>query len=228
MTKAHVLIVEDNLDIAETLQLYLTQAKFKSTHLSQGKNVLSTIENKDVNLVLLDLMLPDCDGVSLCKKIRMMSKVPLIMLTAKTQEQDVINGLNSGADDYICKPFRSNEVIARVQSMLRRTMNFHSLNQLIFDELILGVESRTLTIKQTPVNLTKSEFLILEFLLKKRGCVVTREQIIENVFDHTYSASDRAIDSHLYNLRKKINYDRQYIQTVHGIGYKMCDRGVKA
>ena len=228
MTKAHVLIVEDNLDIAETLQLYLTQAKLKSTHLLQGKNVLSTIENKDVNLVLLDLMLPDCDGVSLCKKIRTMSKVPIIMLTAKTQEQDVINGLNSGADDYICKPFRPNEVIARVQSMLRRTMNFHPLNQLIFDDIILDVESRSLTIKQTPVNLTKSEFLILEFLLKKRGCVVTREQVIENIFDHTYSASDRAIDSHLYNLRKKINYDRQYIQTVHGIGYKMFDSGNKA
>ena len=222
MTTPSILIVEDHFDIAETIQLYLTQAKLASIHLSEGRQVLSTIESQVISLVLLDIMLPDCNGVTLCKQIRKCSKVPIIMLTAKSTEQDIILGLEAGADDYITKPFRPKELLARVKSMLRRTADFSESNCLIYAELMLDLESRSLEIDGRHIALTKSEFLILEYFMLRQGRVITRGQIIDRVFGHAFNASDRAIDSHLYNLRKKIeNNNRQYIHTVHGIGYKM-------
>ncbi|WP_211235809.1 response regulator [Psychromonas aquimarina] len=223
MTKYHILIVEDEPAIAEVLCAYCTAAGYSIKHLSTGQGVLAYIKENNVDLVLLDLMLPDIDGVTLCKETRLFSQVPIIMVTAKNEEIDRLIGLEIGADDYICKPFSPREVIARIKVILRRAGNLSDkiIRQSGFE---LDMHKFSVTLHNQPLDLTPIEFKILERFLANISRVFSRQEIMDAVYDGFEEISDRNIDTHIKNIRKKIaavSADLNPIVSVYGVGYKM-------
>jgi len=223
MTKYHILIVEDEAAIAEVLCAYCTNAGFTVKHLDSGRSVLDYIKENNVDLVLLDLMLPDVDGITLCKSTRLFSEVPIIMITAKNEEIDRLIGLEIGADDYICKPFSPREVIARIKVILKRSGNLTSklIRQSGFE---LDTEKYSATLNNQDLGLTPIEFKLLERFLKSINKVFSRQEIMDSVYSGFDDVSDRNIDTHVKNIRKKINKiapSLNPIISVYGIGYKM-------
>jgi len=223
MTKYHILIVEDEAAIAEVLCAYCTNAGFTVKHLDSGRSVLDYIKENNVDLVLLDLMLPDVDGITLCKSTRLFSEVPIIMITAKNEEIDRLIGLEIGADDYICKPFSPREVIARIKVILKRAGNLTSklIRQSGFE---LDTEKYSATLNNQDLGLTPIEFKLLERFLKSINKVFSRQEIMDSVYSGFDDVSDRNIDTHVKNIRKKINKiapSLNPIISVYGIGYKM-------
>ena len=183
--------------------------------------------DNEIDIVLLDLMLPGIPGEEICMRIRAMSRVPVIMLTAKATENDLVDGLAYGADDYITKPFSLKELYARMEAVLRRTSD--NLEPLIqkykFNdgELIVDLQNRTIFKQGKPVNLTPNEFRIFSTLIKHPTKTFTREELIDHAFGDDFVGFDRAVDSHIKNLRQKIETDPKnptYVVTIHGIGYK--------
>jgi two-component system response regulator BaeR len=222
MTTTNILIVEDEPSIADVLIAYCEAEGFAVTHLSSGANVISHIEENATDLVLLDLMLPDVDGFTICKGIRLISDVAIIMVTAKNEEIYKLAGLDYGADDYICKPFNPREVIARVKTVLRR-MGEGSNQKLKQAGYILEQDKFKLTLNGKIIDLTPTEFKIFELLLNHPDRVFSREDILNNVYHNTSEASLRNIDTHIKKVRKKINLvseDANPISTVYGVGYK--------
>lgn len=225
--KKKVLIVDDEIKIVEILQAYLEKNGFDTVAAYNGKEALAIFEKENPSTILLDLMLPDLSGEEVCKAIRKKSSVPIIMLTAKVAEHDVINGLNIGADGYILKPFSPNEVVARVTAILRRTEdNLALLSNIISynnDDLVIDVLKHEVKKKGKIVNLTPTEYKILLTLSKYSTKLFTREELISAIFDDLYEGFDRSIDTHIKNLRQKIEDDSkkpEYILTVHGVGYR--------
>ena len=224
MKKQNILIVEDEANIAEVLVAYCKKEGYSATHLSSGSGVVNHIKENTVDLMLLDLMLPGIDGLTLCKQIRLFSQVPIIMVTAKGEEIDRLFGLEFGADDYICKPFSPREVIARIKAVLRR-VNINSNHDNIIKEsgFEMEPEKYKLTFKGTQIDLTPVEFKIFELFLNNMGRVFERSHILNKVYNNTTDVSDRNIDTHIKNIRKKINdisADTNPISSVYGVGYK--------
>ena len=226
MTRRTILVVEDHIHIAETIELYLTRSNYSVIHLTEARCVCETQASSNVDLIILDIMLPDKSGLQVCKELRQQTKIPIIMLTAKSTERDIIAGLDAGADDYIVKPFSPNELIARVKSHLRREDGFNANPNIItYGALRLDLDRRSCLFEQQVIDLTKTEFDLLHFLIQKQGKVVTRNQIIDSVFGYDFRGTDRSIDTHLYNLRKKLEvFQFKPIITVHGIGYKIAQQ----
>lgn len=222
-----VMIVDDEVKIIEIIKAYLEKNEYDVCTAFNGKNALKIFEEENPDLVILDLMLPDLSGEEVCKELRKKSRVPIIMLTAKVSETDIINGLNIGADDYILKPFSPNELIARVTALLRRTENnILPLSNLISyngNDLSIDVLKHEVKKQGNIINLTPTEYNILLALIKYSTKLFTREELISIVFDKYYDGFDRTIDTHIKNLRQKIETDSRnprYILTVHGVGYK--------
>ncbi len=223
MIKYHILIVEDEPAIAEVLCAYCIAAGFTIKHLDSGQGVTDYIKNNNVDLVLLDLMLPDIDGVTLCKETRLFSQVPIIMVTAKNEEIDRLIGLEIGADDYICKPFSPREVIARIKVILRRAGSLTNkiIRQSGFE---LNKEKFSVTLHNQTLDLTPIEFKILERFLAHICRVFSRQEIMDSVYNDFEEVSDRNIDTHIKNIRKKISAvspTLNPIVSVYGVGYKM-------
>lgn len=217
-----LLIVEDEPKLARLLSNYLLQAGYEPECLENGLDVLPHVQQKMPALILLDLMLPGKNGIDICKEIRAFSSVPIIMVTARIEEIDRLLGLELGADDYICKPFSPREVVARVKAVLRRSDNQKPLSgtsqQLQLDE---GRLVATLLGKE--LELTVVEFKLLEFLSANPGRIYGRNQLMDHIYPDQRIVSDRTIDSHIKNLRKKITGvlpDTDLIQSVYGVGYK--------
>lgn len=223
---AKILIVEDEEKIVEFVESYLVNSGYEVYKAFRGRDALDLFHSKSIDLVLLDLMLPDVSGEDICKEIRKTSNVPIIMLTAKSQEESILKGLDIGADDYITKPFSPRQMIARVKALLRRVSpNMQESGLLSFNEEDLIINEIDYTVKKAHqlTYLTPSEFKILLTLAKRPRKVFTREELIQIAFDGDYLGYDRTIDSHIKNLRAKIEDDSkqyQYIITVRGIGYK--------
>ncbi|TEW52788.1 response regulator [Psychromonas algicola] len=227
MKKQTILIVEDEAHIAEVLIAYCENNGYLTQHLNRGKDVTNFIKENKVDLMLLDLMLPDIDGLEICKQIRVFSQMPIIMLTAKSEEIDKLLGLEFGADDYICKPFSPREVIARIKSVLRRAINNSTeidQTQLIkHSEFEMKIAEHEVTFQGQFLDLTPREFLILQLFLENSGRVFSRDEILAYAYSDTLEISDRNIDTHIKNIRKKINQidDKvDPIRSVYGIGYK--------
>ncbi|MEN8637837.1 response regulator [Pseudoalteromonas distincta] len=222
MASQKILIVEDEENIAEVLIAYAKQQDYETEHLNSGKGVVSFVKQNAVDLILLDLMLPDVDGIELCKQIRAFSSVPIIMLTAKSEEIDRLLGLELGADDYICKPFSPKEVIARIQAVLRRTSQ-PKTNIINHNNFQLHKDDYEARLNGKSIGFTAVEFKIFLLFISHVGRVFTREDIINNVYSDTTDISDRNIDTHIKNIRKKIN-DVQAglnpIAAVYSVGYK--------
>ena len=204
MASQKILIVEDEENIAEVLIAYAKQQDYETEHFNSGKGVVSFVKQNAVDLILLDLMLPDVDGIELCKQIRAFSSVPIIMLTAKSEEIDRLLGLELGADDYICKPFSPKEVIARIKAVLRRTSQ-PKTNIINHNNFQLHKDDYEARLNGKSIGFTAVEFKIFLLFISHVGRVFTREDIINNVYSDTTDISDRNIDTHIKNIRKKIN-----------------------
>lgn len=226
-----ILIVDDEVKIVEFTEVYLINSGYVVYKAYTGKEALDIFHSNKVDLILLDLMLPDISGEQICNEIRKVSQVPILMLTAKSGDENIIHGLNIGADDYMTKPFSPRQMIARVNALLRRVPEETSHNKqekeeiLSFynDDLILKHSDFTVYKSGVNVNLTPSEFKLLYTLARRPNKVFTREELISIAFDDDYLGYDRTIDSHIKNLRAKIEdnpKECRYILTVRGIGYK--------
>lgn len=227
MKQKNILVVDDEQKILEVVASFLESQNYTVFQAENGAKVFEIFEKENISLIILDLMLPDITGEEICKKIRKISRVPIIMLTAKVEENNILEGLEIGADDYITKPFRLKELLARVNAVLRRTSEepVPLFNKVSFDNdnLILDFGKDLVIKNQNPVNLTPTEFNILSTLIKYPGKVFTREELIEFALGSEFEGFDRAVDSHIKNLRQKIEDNPRapkYVLTIHGKGYK--------
>lgn len=224
MRDKKVLIVEDDKKIAILLSDYLAMAGFKTAVINQGDKVIPEVRNNPPDLIILDVMLPGKDGITICSEIRTFSKVPILMCTAMTEEIDRILGLEIGADDYICKPFRPREVVARVKAVLRRIPDDQCESVLTVGPIIIKSLSHAVTISGKQLDLTPNEFELLKTMATHPGRVFTRSDLVSILKRSCHGGDIRIIDTHMKNLRKKIeyNYERpDIIKTVYGIGYSL-------
>ncbi|MDR0822717.1 MAG: response regulator transcription factor [Endomicrobium sp.] len=212
-----ILIVDDEIKILDMLKSYLDICGYKTVCAQNGAQALDAFEKNQADLVLLDLMLPDLSGEDICKKIRSSSKVPIIMLTAKVDEQSIIRGLNIGADDYITKPFSLKELSARIKAVLRRSVVLDN-QKLVFGKLTIDTDSRLVMLNNNKINLTPNEYKILTLLASRPEKIYTRDEIIAKTLGDDFDGFDRTIDTHIKNLRQKIGND--YIATVYAMGYR--------
>jgi DNA-binding response OmpR family regulator len=224
---AKILIVEDEVKIVEALGAYLTNAGFEVCSAYNGESGLAVFNEATPDLVVLDLMLPKISGEKLCMEIRRVSRVPIVMLTAKSALDDKIAGFSMGADDYVTKPFSPRELLARIESILRRSMDglssLYSTMSWNDGDLEIDVASRALRKKGVPVAVTPNEFKILTRLVKYPQKAFTREELIDSALGDDFDGFERTIDSHIKNLRSKIEDDTAnpaYILTVRGVGYR--------
>jgi two-component system response regulator BaeR len=218
---AHILIVEDEEKLARIMADYLQQAGYQTSILLDGLDVINTIKTRSIDLVLLDLMLPGKDGLTLCRELREFSDIAIIILTARVEEIDRLLGLGIGADDYICKPYSPREVVARVKTILRRISPPESSSSRI---LTLDDDTYQVKVNQQVVELTAIEFNLLKILNKKPGRIYSRTQLIEMVYQDNRIVSERTIDSHIKKLRKKLNTletDNELVQSVYSVGYRL-------
>nr|WP_072911211.1 VanR-ABDEGLN family response regulator transcription factor [Desulforamulus aeronauticus] len=228
---ANILIVDDEQAIADLVEVYLKNENYNVFKFYDGKDALNCIENEKLDLAILDVMLPDLDGFSICQKIREKHNFPVIMLTAKEEEIDKITGLTLGADDYITKPFRPLELIARVKAQLRRFTKYNSAepNQeehlIAFSGLVLNKDTHECTLNERSLALTPTEFSILWVLCSNRGRVVSSEELFHKVWgDKYFTNSNNTVMVHIRHLREKMHDSAEhpkYIKTVWGVGYKI-------
>jgi two-component system alkaline phosphatase synthesis response regulator PhoP len=226
---ATVLLIEDEEKIASLLAGFLRQANFEVALARDGKSGLALALSENPDVILLDLMLPDMDGLDVCRAIRQRSDVLILMLTARIEDTDRLIGLEMGADDYIMKPYNPREVIARIRAFLRRAQGHLAVEPkaMRFGPLEINVSARSCTVDGQAITLTPTEFAILETLMRHPGQVFSREQLMTDALGYDYAAYERTIDAHIRNLRRKIERDLgdpQFILTVFGIGYKFAGK----
>ncbi|MEW5736527.1 MAG: response regulator [Thermodesulfobacteriota bacterium] len=218
-----VLIVEDDRDISALLRDYLVQAGFRVRQIHRGDEAVAEIRAHPPDMVILDVMLPGVDGMTLCREIRGFSNMPVIMVTARVEEIDRLLGLELGADDYVCKPFSPREVVSRVKAVFRRSSPEPRNEKLAAGPILLDVDSHSATVSGADLKLTHSEFALLRALLSQPGRVFTRNELVARVQGYSYEGYDRSIDTHVKNLRKKLAAAAPHldpIQSVYGVGYK--------
>lgn len=230
MKNYQVLIVEDERRIARFLQMELEHEGMNTAIEDNGRRAYERIVQENYDLVLLDVMLPDMDGFTICRKVRELSQVPIIMLTAKDDIDDKVQGLDIGADDYITKPFATPELLARMRVVLRRQESQREAKG--GQEEILSVKNLTMyparhevQVDATPVELTKKEYDLLEYLLRNKRNVLTRDQILSNVWDYDYMGDTNVVDVYIRYLRQKLDdrFQEKYIHTMRGVGYVIKD-----
>ncbi len=221
MPRSTILIVEDEPKISNLLRDYLQQAGYETRESLNYDQIRSWVEQEEIDLILLDWMLPGMSGLEICQQLRTISTVPILMITARVEEIDRLKGLDSGADDYICKPFSPREVVARVKAVLRRT--YHEDHaELRAGPLRLDQTTHQVWVDESEVVLTPNEFGVLKVLLQRPGKVWSRESLLQQVQGYQFNGYDRTIDTHVKNLRKKLatyGLDSSIV-TVYGIGYR--------
>ncbi|MDP2652819.1 MAG: response regulator transcription factor [Candidatus Omnitrophota bacterium] len=227
MRKAKILIVEDEKDIAELVQYNLEREAYQVTAARTGEDGIKTLERDLPDLIILDLMLPGMDGLETCRLIKQDNKtknIPIIMLTAKSEESDVIVGLQVGADDYVTKPFSPRVLLARIKALLRRSSEKPRPAEVrSIEDLVIDIPKHKVLWQGKPVDLTTIEFNILEFLSRHPGRVFSRDEIMDKVWKEGKYIIDRAVDVHIRGLRKKLQKAADYIETVRGVGYRFKD-----
>ncbi len=223
-----VLVVEDEIKIAEVLRDYLVSAGYKVSCLARGDTVPPYVKLEPPDMILLDIMIPEMNGLDVCRAIRQFSSVPIIMITARVEEIDRLIGLELGADDYICKPFSPREVVARVNAVLRRSLAPVSRTTLRSADLVIIEESRRALAGGVELRLTPCEYNLLRVLVGSPDRIFSRNELINSVQGYEFDGYDRTIDSHIKNLRKKIGRclpEREIIATIYGVGYRLNSGG---
>ncbi|MCF6092633.1 response regulator transcription factor [Microaerobacter geothermalis] len=224
--KEKILLVEDEETLADVVKAYLEKEQYQVSVASTGKEAIQLHKRFQPDLMILDLMLPDISGEEVCKKIRQYSQVPILMLTAKSSEEEKISGLMLGADDYVTKPFSPRELVARVYSLLRRSKGKQEMEEgsiIRRGEMMIDEEKHQVFLREESVYLTPVEFKLLVHLSRSPGRVYSREQLVESIFGFDFVGDERTIDVHIKNLRHKIEEDPKnpkYVVTVYGVGYK--------
>ncbi|MFF2878483.1 response regulator transcription factor [Gottfriedia sp. NPDC057991] len=224
-----ILVVDDDEKIKKLISIYLENEGFSTTLADDAEEALELLKVEDFDLIILDIMLPKIDGIEACIMIREEKTLPIIMLSAKSEDLDKIQGLSSGADDYLTKPFNPLELIARVKSQLRRYKKYNNIQKfdevvLDFGDLQLNTETRQVWIRKNEKRLTPKEFEILELLVRNKGIVLSVSKIYEAIWKEDFLKSDNTVMVHITNIREKIEEDPKhpiYIKTVWGIGYKV-------
>ena len=222
----NVLIADDNLQIVSILKEYCKKNNFNVTLAHDGEETLEKIRNNKFDIVLLDIMMPKKNGFDVCKEVRTFSNVPIIMITARGEDFERIMGLETGADDYIVKPFSPGEVIARIHAILRRVIPSENISQekiFSYDNLTINLSDFTVKISDENVSLTKKEIELLWLLSTNRNKVFTRENLLDSIWGYDYFGDSRTVDSHIKRLRAKLdNYEHETwnIKTIWGVGYK--------
>ncbi|HHX71741.1 MAG TPA: response regulator transcription factor [Clostridiales bacterium] len=225
MPPKKMLIAEDDINILELLRMYMEKEGFQVETAVDGGEALAKYRRFNPDIILLDVMMPVLDGVEVCASIRRESKVPIIMLTAKGETDDKVHGLESGADDYIPKPFEMREVIARIRAVLRRTdacLEEPNDKRVELDNLVIDIESYQLIVKGVPMDIPPKELELLYFLAKNANKVFTRDQMLDQVWGFEYFGDTRTVDVHIKRLREKLEgvSDKWSLKTVWGVGYK--------
>ncbi|WP_300902369.1 response regulator transcription factor [uncultured Clostridium sp.] len=225
----NILIVDDDENIRNLLGIYLENEGFSFIKASNAKEAIKIIENKKIDLILLDIMMPHMDGIEACMKIRKEKNMPIIMISAKSEDMDKIHGLTAGADDYITKPFNPLELIARVKAQLRRYQKYNVeannlKSKIEIGDLLIDTDTRQVWVGEKEIRLTPKEFDILELLAINKGIVLSIRKIYEKVWREDFFKSDNTVTVHITNLREKIEVDPKnpiYIKTIWGMGYKI-------
>ena len=224
MNQLRVLVVDDEDKIRQVIGIYLTNEGYQVGEAGDGEEAMEKFRSEAWDFIVLDVMMPKLDGITVCREIRKVSKVPIIMLTAKNDEVDRILGLEFGADDYMGKPFSPRELVARIKSVMRRvgTRQEKAGHLLKFPGLSIDLISREVLVKETPITLTPKEFDLLALLARSAGRSYSREQLLEEVWGFDYYGDARTVDTHINRLRDKLRVDDvpSYIKTVWGVGYK--------
>jgi two-component system phosphate regulon response regulator PhoB len=227
--KVLILVVEDEPDISSLISYNLERAGLEAARAQDGRTALSLIQKRQPDLILLDLMLPDADGTDICKSLKSNEKtrhIPVIMVTARSEEIDRVVGFELGADDYIVKPFSPRELVLRVKAVLQRTSPREPLSKILDAAGIkVDLERHLVTVDGIPVSLTVTEFNLLHTLLKNRGRVLTREILLDQVWGYHFDGYDRTVDTHIKRLRQKLGTAGEVIETVRGIGYRFKEEG---
>ena len=226
---ANILVCDDDREIVDAIEIYLSQDGYKIYKAYDGEQALQILDKEDIHLLIMDIMMPKLDGIRATLKIREYSSIPIIILSAKSEDTDKILGLNIGADDYICKPFNPLELVARVKSNLRRYTSLGSLtgeNKAIYQVggLILNDDTKQVTVDDEPVKMTPIEYNILLFLMKNQGRVFSINQIYESIWNEDAIGADNTVAVHIRHIREKIEInpkEPRYLKVVWGVGYKI-------
>ena len=224
----NILICDDEKDIVSALSIYLSTENYQVFTAYTGQEALEVVAQNDIHLILMDIMMPEMDGIIATAKLREVSNIPIILLTAKSEDADKVLGLNIGADDYITKPFNPIEVIARVRSQLRRYTSLGGMvkkqSQLMIGGIVLDDEAKTVTVDGEQISLTPSEYNILKMLMENPGRVFSSAQIYEHIWNEDAYGTGSVVAVHIRHLREKIEIDPsnpRYLKVVWGLGYKM-------
>lgn len=222
MEQIAILVVDDEKEIADLVEIYLVSDGYKVFKANNAKEGLEILDQEEIHLVLLDIMMPGMDGLEMCRKIRETNNIPIIMLSAKSTDLDKILGLGTGADDYVVKPFSPRELVARVKAVLARTMPAPVAegNVYTFGNLVIDTASHSVKVAGQEAPLTPKEFDLLVFLVNNKGIALSREKILQKVWNYDYYGEDRTVDTHVKMLRSHLGSCRGYIVTVWGVGYK--------
>lgn len=219
MDKLKILVVDDESRMRKLVKDFLVKKDFDVIEAGDGEEAIDVFyENKDISLVILDVMMPKMDGYEVCKIIRKNSNIPIIMLTAKAEERDELEGFDKGADEYISKPFSPKILVARVEALLRRSGSMSS-DSVEYEGIYIDRMAHKVVIDEQEVELSFKEFELLEYFIENRGIALSREKILNNVWNYDYFGDARTIDTHVKKLRSKLG-TKDYIKTVWGLGYK--------
>lgn len=217
-----LLVVDDEKLIREVIKEYANQENYIVYEASNGEEALDVIKNRDIDVVILDIMMPKLDGYSTCKEIKKIKDIPIIMLSARSEEFDKLNGFNLGIDDYITKPFSPKELMARIKAVSKR----NNLNdKFIYDDLVIDYQGHTVKIDNEEVKLTPKEYEILCFFTQNVNIALSREQLLSKLWGYDFFGDDRTIDTHIKMLRNNLGKYRDLIKTVRGLGYKFEIQG---
>ena len=228
----NILVCDDDKEIVNAIEIYLSKEGYNILKAYNGKEALKIIENNEIHLIILDIMMPEMDGMAVANEVRKTKSIPIIMLSAKSEDYDKVSGLNNGADDYVTKPFNPIELIARVNSQIRRYTMLGSIantqkeseNTFKTGELIIKDDTKEVTVEGKEIKLTPTEYNILKFLTKNKGKVYSIEQIYENVWEDEAYGADNIIAVHIRHIREKIEInpkEPKYLKVIWGIGYKI-------
>jgi len=227
MGKASILVVDDEKEIRELIEIYLKNEGYNVITVEDGMQALEALKKNEIHLIILDIMLPNIDGIQICKRVREYLDVPIIMLSAKREDNDKILGIITGADDYVTKPFNPLELVLRVKAHLRRYLKATKVpqnNEIVIDDLVINTEKHEVTVSGKGIKLTAKEFEILKLLAENGDVVFTSRNIYESVWKEDFYQSDSTIMTHIKNIREKLGdsvKNSKYIKTLWGVGYKI-------
>ena len=222
MERFKILVVDDETRMRKLVRDFLVRSGYDVVEAGDGNQALDIFfEKKDIALVILDVMMPVMDGYAVCREIRSYSKVPIIMLTAKSEERDELMGFQLGVDEYISKPFSPKILVARVEAILRRTNQLEAEQKLESGGIVINKSAHSVTIDNKSVELSYKEFELLSYFLENEGIALSREKILNNVWDYDYFGDARTIDTHVKKLRSKMGEKGEMIKTIWGMGYKL-------